>query len=103
MRKYILIILGVMLMAACNKKSAPLPATPTPDKAILTLPAQNATCTTGTIISATQSAITFSWGTAANTDNYLIGVKNLLTQAIHYKKTTATQLTDTLLRNTPYS
>lgn len=103
MRKYILILSGVIALAACGKKPSPVPATPSPDKAVLSLPAQNAACTTGTVISATQSAITFSWGTAANTDSYLIGVKNLLTQTIHYKKATATQLTDTLLRNTPYS
>jgi len=103
MRKYILILSGAMALAGCGKKPSPVPATPSPDKVVLSLPAQNAACTTGTVISATQSAITFSWGTAANTDSYLIGVKNLLTQTIHYKKATATQLTDTLLRNTPYS
>ncbi len=108
MRKYlyILTIGAIVLVNACGKKNVndPLPAAlPSPDKALLSFPAQNAACTTGTIISGTQSAITFTWGSAANTDNYLIGIKNLLTQVVHYKKTTSAQLTDTLLRNTPYS
>jgi hypothetical protein len=103
MRKYILVILGAIVITGCGKRSDPLPSSRLPDKAVLSLPAQNAACTTGTVISATQSSITFTWGTAANTDSYLIGIKNLLTQAIHYKKATTTQLTDTLLRNTPYS
>lgn len=104
MRKYtyLLALTGIVLLNACNKKD-PLPPIPAPDKAILALPAQNAACTSGTVISSTQSAITFTWGSTANTDSYLLGIKNLLTQTIHYKKATATQLTDTLLRNTPYS
>src|SRR5438067_756947 len=106
MKKYIYIsgMAAMFVWIGCGKSSNnPLPSIPSPDKATLSLPAQNAACTTGTVISGTQSAITFTWSTAANTDSYLIGIKNLLTQAIHYKKATATQLTDTLLRNTPYS
>ena len=94
----------MLLMAACGKKSDPLPSiAPSPGKAALAFPAQDAACTTGTVLSATQSAITFNWVAATNTDSYLIGIKNLLNQTIHYKIATVTQLTDTLLRNTPYS
>jgi hypothetical protein len=100
MRKYLIIVLGAILLAGCKKHND---AKPAPDKVKLVLPAQSSACTTGTVISVTQSAITFSWNTSANTDTYEIGVKNLLTQIIAYQSTSSTQLSWTLLRNTPYS
>ncbi|MFC0513390.1 hypothetical protein ACFFGT_04235 [Mucilaginibacter angelicae] len=103
MRKTLPLLAGLCLIMACHKKNNPTPTIPAPDKASLTFPSQNAACTTGTIISAVQSTVTLTWNTAANSDSYELGIKNLLTQTITYKNTTATHLTDTLDRNTPYS
>jgi len=92
----------VLILQGCggSKKNNPSPA---PAKAALTAPSQNAVCTTGTIISDTQSSISFAWGATANTSSYDLVLKNLLTSATTTQNTTSTQLTVTLARNTPYS
>jgi hypothetical protein len=88
----------------CGGKSNPTPPTvATPLRALLTAPAQNAVCTTGTVISTSQSSVAFSWNAAENTDSYDLILKNLLTSTSTTQNTTATQLTVTLARNTPYS
>jgi hypothetical protein len=107
MKKGIFVILLLLTLAACGcKKSnstANLIFIPLPGSATLSAPAQNEVCATGTIISATQSSITFSWNASANTESYDLVLKNLLTSTTATQNTTATQLTLTLLRNTPYS
>jgi len=102
MKSRLLIIPVMLLLMACGGKKnnpAPLP----PAKAVLTLPAQGAVCTTGTIISATQSSVSFAWNSAANTDSYDLVLKNLLTSVTTTQSTTDATLTITLTRNTPYS
>jgi hypothetical protein len=107
MKKGLLIIPALLILASCggsSKQNNPTPIIPaTPAKASLSLPAQNAVCTSGTIISATESSITFSWGVSGNTDSYDLSIKNLLTSAVTTQNTTQTQATVTLSRNTPYS
>jgi hypothetical protein len=107
MKKELLIIAVVFLMMSCGGKSnAPTPVPPTPPKptqALLSAPAQNAVCTTGTNPSATQSTISFSWNASANTNNYSLVIKNLLTSDSTTQSTSQTQLDVILLRNTPYS
>jgi hypothetical protein len=100
MRNYIIIAIGLVLITGCSKQSTPALA---PGRATLLLPAENSACTTGNIISTTKSAVLFTWVPTANTDTYVVGIKNLLTQAIEYKQVATAQVTDTLLRNTPYS
>jgi hypothetical protein len=100
-----LLIVGLLLTAmGCGKKSSPTPAPDlTPAKAVLTLPKQNEACTSGTIISATQSSVLFTWGASNNADSYELNLKNLLTGATTSQTTSTTQLQITLSRNTPYS
>lgn len=90
---------------SCGKGggSAPQPAINPPAKATLSLPAQNEACTTGTIISATESTVSFTWQTAANTDSYELTVKNLNTNAVINRTTSSTAADVILARNTPYS
>jgi hypothetical protein len=110
--KRLLIILSLALITAgCSKSgsSNPQPVTPVtptppaPAQASLSLPAQNAACTSGTVISNTQSSITFSWNASGNTDSYELDIKDLLDNSITIKTTSQTSLAVTLLRNTPYS
>lgn len=105
MKKSTLIILFVsLILAGCSKKKNPAPPPPAdPVKAVLTAPAQNEVCTTGTVISSTQSSITFTWNTAANTSSYDVIIKNLLTSISTTQNTSDTKLIVTLDRNTPYS
>lgn len=101
MRARIAIIALMSLLMACGKKKGPQPAAPV--DVLLSAPAMDEVCTTGTVISDTQSAVQFSWAASANTDSYSIMVTNLLTHATTAQNTTTTQVTVTLARNTPYS
>jgi len=106
MKSRLLIMVLLLTAMGCGKKSSPTP-TPAPDltpgKTVLTLPKQNEACTSGTIISATQSSVLFTWGTSNNADSYDLNLKNLLTGATTSQTTSTTQLQITLSRNTPYS
>ncbi len=98
--KRIIIVLIVLLLAACGSKHDP---TPVPTAAILTAPAQNEVCTTGTILSATQSFVSFSWQAGGNTSSYNLIVKNLLTKDSTSTTTSQPSFGLTLLRGVPYS
>jgi hypothetical protein len=105
MRNWILIALLVTILSGCGgggKKNEPEPPSP-PAKTVLTAPFQNGICITGTVISGTQSSVTFMWNAAKNTDVYELVIKNLLTSTTSSQSTNKTQLAVTLLRNTPYS
>ena len=109
MRKELLIIAVVFLLMGCGGKgNAPTPTpiptpVPKPTQATLSAPAQNAVCTTGTNLTATQSTISFTWNASTNTNTYNLVIKNLLTQDSTVQSTSQTQLAVSLLRNTPYS
>jgi hypothetical protein len=96
--KKLLFLLVITCIFACHKDDPK-----SPEKAVLTFPAQNALCTSGSVLSATQSSIVFTWNAAANTDSYELDIKNLLTNTTTTQNVTTNQATVTLLRNTPYS
>ena len=92
-----------ILLLGCGKGSNPTPQPVTPGQVSLTFPLQNSACTTGTVLSNTQSSITFTWNVSTNTDSYEVDIKNLLTSTVITQTATTNQLTVTLSRNTPYS
>ncbi len=96
-------MLLVLIVYGCGKKSTPKPPVVTLAAATLILPAQNEPCTTGQVISGTQSIVTFTWNTAANAIGYDVHVNNLLTGSSTVQSVTGTTVSETLLRNTPYS
>jgi len=102
MNKYITrsFLLLVLIFAGCTKKST---VGPDPGKASLSFPAQNSACTTGTVLTNTQSSIVFTWAASENTDSYELDIKNLLTNTVTTQTAGINQLAVTLLRNTPYS
>ncbi|MBS1503609.1 MAG: hypothetical protein JST32_16185 [Bacteroidetes bacterium] len=101
MKKAIFFLALTWIACGCGgKKNNPVPP---PDHAVLAAPIQNAVCVNGAIISDSQSSVTLSWSAAANTDSYLVYVKNLLTSSSVSQTTTATSISITLSRNTPYS
>lgn len=104
MRKGLLIISFVLALLGCgsSKKSNPAPVLP-PVAVVLTTPAQNAVCITGTVVSGTQSSVNFTWAASANTNSYDLVLKNLLTSASTTQNTTSTSLSITIDQNTPYS
>jgi len=114
--KQLLIILSLaLIISGCGKSGSdnptptpaptptPTPTVPAPGVATLSLPAQNAACTTGTVTSSTQSTISFTWTASVNTDSYELDLKNLLDNSITTQSTVQTSLTLALSRNTPYS
>jgi len=103
MRQAFILLTIVFTLTACGGKKNNPPPDVTPAVALLSSPAQNEVCTTGTVISATQSSVTFTWEAAANASSYDLTLKNLLTAATETHNTSQTQLTLTLARNTPYS
>jgi len=105
MKKLLLIVPVIFILAGCGgKKNNPTPRpVPQPAQAILSAPAQNAVCTTGAILSATESSITFNWSASDNTTSYVLVVKNLLNLDSTAQNTSQTQLIVSLLRGTPYS
>jgi hypothetical protein len=103
--KRLIFLLICLIGFSCGKGggSNPQPAINPPAKAILSLPAQNEACTTGTVISATESTVSFTWQTAANADSYELSIKNLNTNAVISRTTSSTSENVILARNTPYS
>jgi hypothetical protein len=103
MRKGISLLCVIAFLSGCGGKgNNPAPVLK-PVSAVLGAPAQNAVCTTGTIISTTQSSIAFTWTAASNTNSYNLIIENLLTQDSTVQNTSQTQIAVTLLRNTPYA
>ena len=97
-----IVIFSAIILASCGGKNNPTPPTP-PTAATLTAPAQNEVCTTGTVISATQSNINFTWQASSNTNSYTLIVKNLLTKDSTSTITSQPSASLTLLRAVPYS
>jgi hypothetical protein len=100
-----LILTIAMVLAGCGKKEVkPNPLTEKPPaKATLIFPDENAVCTSGTIISATQASVVFNWSAAVNADSYEVDITNLLTGTVTAQLASTNQLTVTLIRNTPYA
>jgi hypothetical protein len=113
MKRLFVIFSGMILLLGCGKGGSdnnpnlggsggnnPPPA---PTQATLSVPAQNSACITGTVISSTESSVSFSWDASTNTDSYELDIKNLLNNSVTTQTTSQTQLTVTLLSGTPYS
>ncbi|QKJ29380.1 hypothetical protein HQ865_06285 [Mucilaginibacter mali] len=108
MKNICLLFLALLFASSCGKKQSdsppdPVPAVIVPGKSSLLLPAANAVCTTGSVVSNTQSVIDFSWTATDHTDSYTIVIKNLLTAATVQQNVTTNRTQATLDRNTPYS
>ncbi|MEM9686305.1 MAG: hypothetical protein AAF934_05215 [Bacteroidota bacterium] len=101
---YSIVSFVLLFIVACGgdgggNNTPPLP----PSAAGLVFPADNTECNEGTVISDTQSTVTFMWNTSENTDRYTLNIRNLNTgqlQALNIS--TGTQLEVTILRGEPY-
>lgn len=99
MIKRILSLITILAIVSCGKKEP----TPPPGIATLSAPLKDQPCLTGTVLSATESSVSFSWNSSQNTDKYDLTITNLLTKAATTQTVSATNATAKLLRNTPYS
>ncbi|HEY0668267.1 MAG TPA: hypothetical protein VGD22_08845, partial [Sphingobacteriaceae bacterium] len=105
MRIGVIAMLLFVIVGCAKKKSAqPEPEAPQPPTAAIPVfPNQNEECTTGVVVSTTQTTIPFSWKSGANAESYEIYIKNLEDGSIITATTTKTNLDITLKRNSPYS
>jgi hypothetical protein len=105
MRNIFLLIPILFAAGSCSKNTADSPPPIlVQSKAMLTSPAQNEPCTSGSVISYTQSAVQFKWNKAENADSYDIVIKNLLTGLSKtYSAGSELQEAIALDRNVPYS
>lgn len=106
MRKIKIAILSITVLAAsCRKHGGgnPTPQTPAPTKATLSVPAQNEACTSGTVVSATQSTIVFQWTATQNTDSYELHLKDLEAKKETTQAATSNQVSVAVTRGKPYS
>lgn len=99
MIKRILSLITILAIVSCGKKEP----TPAPGIATLSAPLKDQPCLTGTVLSATESSVSFSWNPSQNTDRYDLTITNLLTKAATTQTVSITNATAKLLRNTPYS
>lgn len=104
--KNLKMLIACLLFLSCGKGDNSEPESPKPEikpsAALLDLPLNNEVCTTGLIVSATESTISFSWKASENTESYDLFVKNLesgITSTISVNQSTASM---TLKRNSPY-
>jgi hypothetical protein len=104
MKKLIFLIPIFLFVTACSKHQSPKPApAPKPAAALLSQPAQNAACTTGTPAGTGESTVAFSWNTANNADTYEIVITNLNTNITSTQTANTTSASVTLQEATPFS
>ena len=104
MRTGTLVLLVTMLICGCKKKTdGDKPDMEISNKPVLLFPSQNSACTTSTIVSATQSIISFTWKQVDNASNYDVIIKNMTTGTSIIHNTPVPMLELTLSRDTPYS
>lgn len=105
--KYILPVMLIGILFSCggdgdDDDPDPVIITP-PDAATLVFPENNTECLEGTILSDTESSVTFLWNAAENTDSYTVNLTNLDTNTSQTLSASTNELEITLLRGTPYS
>lgn len=69
----------------------------------LVFPENNTVCTTGTVLSDTESEVLFRWSVSENADSYEVILINLDNEDIQSFETESNELVIRLLRGTPYS
>lgn len=74
-----------------------------PAAAIQVAPLKDAECNTGTVVSTTESTVSFQWNAASNADSYTLVVTNLNSKVATQKVANTNSATMTLLRGVPYS
>ncbi|PIF01149.1 MAG: hypothetical protein CR994_03165 [Maribacter sp.] len=96
------ILIGILISCGGGGDDSPVTVTP-PNAATLVFPENNTECLEGTIISNTESNVTFLWNASENTDSYTVNLRNLDTNTSLSLNAGTNELETTLLRGTPYS
>ncbi|MCX2717970.1 hypothetical protein [Lentiprolixibacter aurantiacus] len=75
---------------------------PAPRATTLIFPENNSECTTGVVVSDTQSQVLFEWNESENTDSYEVNLRNLNTNNTSRFTSNTNSVNITLNRGTPY-
>ncbi|NER18005.1 hypothetical protein [Spongiivirga citrea] len=89
-----------LITISCKKDDGP---PPNPTAATLIFPEENSECNEGTILSATQSTVTFRWTMSNATNDYVVTLTNLDTNTTSTEQSTTNEVDITINRGTPYS
>lgn len=97
--------LALIFLSCGGGSDDPAPEEPVipPSIASLIFPEDNTECNEGTIISETESSVTFRWNPADNADSYTLTVRNLIEGTTQSVNTNTNQQTVTIKRATPFS
>lgn len=90
----------IMVTTSCKKDDGP---PPNPTAASLIFPEENSECNEGTVLSDTQSRVTFRWNASSATNNYVVNLTNLDTGSSSTHNSTVNEVDITISRGTPYS
>jgi len=75
----------------------------TPKATLLVFPLEDSECNEGTVVSDTESRVTFEWNEAQDTDSYTLVLTNLSDNTTRNINTINTSKSETILRGVPYS
>lgn len=106
--KISIILFSILLYSCGGGDNGPSDPEPMPDpvavpsSATLVFPDNNTECNEGTVISETQSNVTFEWNASQNTDSYEVNLKNLDTGISARINSNTNSAAITLVRGTPY-
>ncbi|MDN3642848.1 hypothetical protein QWY87_09070 [Lutimonas halocynthiae] len=95
---------GVLLLSmgfSCGEDADPIIITP--GKASLTFPENNKDCNEGSIVSDTESEVTFRWTASANADSYTLQITNMDSGSKQSINSNSTEAKVSILRATPFS
>lgn len=102
-------LLSMFIICSCGKDDggtsgppAPTPTPKVPEASTLLFPENNTECNEGSIVSVTESEVTFNWSTSENTDSYTITVINLSSNTVQTETLRGTEKMFRLMRGTPY-
>ena len=102
MKKIVLItLLAVFISCGSDNDMEKIQLIPT--QAILIFPENISECIEGSILSDTQSEVTFQWTASQNTEHYDLQLTNLISKSTKSYTTKNTELPITIERGTPYS
>src|SRR5690606_1057240 len=103
MKKVVFTAILLLLTISCGKDNNMEEIQLVPTKAILVFPENNTECLEGSILSDTQSEVTFRWTASQNTEQYDLQLTNLISKSTKSFTTKNTELPITIERGTPYS
>lgn len=105
-----IVIISSLLLVSCGGGDDSPATVPTPPEVMvadpkattLIFPGDNTECNEGVVVDETRSRVTFEWNVAADTDNYVLSLRNISTNQTTTSTISAVQFEVVIDRGTPY-